>query len=187
MEAHDIGTGRPWATLSPRQRAQRVLAAALVVTLVLLHGAALAHRLLPAEVRAGLPAPARALGPRLDRVARWDMFRTIRQDHPLVVEGRAATGAWFDLANPFVRGLDPWRRLVDRRLRAFHDRLRGGRRLQIWGRPYLAYLCRVGPHDLRETRVVQLEDAGRRTVVLRYRCGDPVRPFGPHLRSVVGE
>lgn len=155
-------TERCWANLSRAERVGRALAAALVALLVAVHALALLHRVLPARATAALPAAMRPIGRRLERIAHWDMFRTMNETEQLVVQGRGWQGPWFDLANPFVRGSDLWSRFIDRRLRGFHDRLRGPRRLERFGRPYLAYLCRVGRvehEDLREVCVVRLVPA----------------------------
>ncbi len=186
----DAQTDRRWANLSPAGRVRRALAASLVAFLVAVHALALLHRVLPARATAALPAAIRPFGRRLERIAHWDMFRTMNETEQLVVQGRGRQGPWFDLANPFVRGSDLRSRFVDRRLRGFHDRLRGPRRLERFGRPYLAYLCRVGrvEHpDLHEVCVVRLvsarlDDDGvvlegpHRRIALRRLCGGAPRP-----------
>lgn len=165
-----------------------MLAASVVGFLVVLHAASLVLRLLPDRIPDGLPEVVRPLGKRMERIARWDMFKSLFEEEQLIVEGSGRTGPWFDLANPFVRGLHLWSRIVDARLRKFHGRLHGPRRLDRWGRPYLAYLCRAGKAEhpeLYQARVVRLvppavDDEGvetrgpKRWVSLRYRCGDPV-------------
>lgn len=156
-------------------RLRRAAAITFVTFVVALHLGGLAYRLLPSRATSRLPRPVQKVAARLERTARWDMFRTLGTVDRLVVEGSDATGAWYDLANPYHRGLDPWLRFVDRRLRAFHDRLNDKRRLSIWGVPYLRHLCRVGALEhprLHQARVVRIpsRDPSRKLVMLRLRC-----------------
>jgi len=179
---------RSWSELAWHERVRRCGAVAVVVLMAL----CALHRLAPARSTRWIPGPAnlvlKEMGRTFRLAGRWNMFGSPPLDRPIIVEGRAHGERWFVLASPFDKGWDLWRRVVDARLRKFHQKFADGNQRARLGPPYLEYLCRVGEAShpgMRQARLVQLPHpyrdrgrAARRITLLRHRCGDltPVRP-----------
>jgi hypothetical protein len=126
---------------------------------------------------------------RLRMATRWDMFGAPPDVAMIVVEARVRGGPRFRIADPFERGWDVFRRIVDARLRKFHQKLKKRGHRDRWGDDYLAYVCRAGRREypkLRDVLLVRVDpetrnDAGevagkaKRRTLLRRNCdGTPL-------------
>ena len=177
---------RPWSALTWPERVRRAGAVAFVIVFFL--GAL--HRLAPTTHTRWIPRPVdrvlREMGRTFRLAGRWNMFGSPPLDRPIIVEGRARGREWFVLASPFDKGWDLWRRVVDARLRKFHQKFADANARGRLAPPYLEFLCRAAAEDhpgMRQARLVQLPhptrdrgSAARPTTLLRHRCGDEPRP-----------
>ncbi len=176
--------GVPWEKLSRRRRIARALAATFIVVHL---GATMATMGPPGKWRTQFNRVFRYYTSNLRMATRWDMFGAPPDAALVVVEARLRGGQRFLIADPFERGWNILRRVVDSRLRKFHQKLKKKGHRRRWGAHYLEWLCRTHAAEhpnLRDMRVVRtdpavIRDDGREKTpertrsLLRHRCGDP--------------
>jgi hypothetical protein len=182
LEAPTLGT--PWEQLSRRRKVLRALAATFVVFHM---GATMATMGPPGRWRNRFHSAFGWYTSKLRMATRWDMFGAPPDAALVVVEARARGGRRFLIADPFERGWNLLRRVVDSRLRKFHQKLKKKGHRRRWGAHYLEWLCRTHASeypDLRDMRVIRTDPAAvnddgtektpeRTRSLLRHRCGDP--------------